>query len=155
MTEESPDVATPVAPVPASAPMPPPAWYPDPATGVQRWWDGTAWAPTAPPPPPAALYPVPVPQPAYRPAAPTEKSSGTASVLTFFFPGAGHLYLGDNQKAMPGLIVNTVGLLLAFSVILLPISVIGWAITLAMTLPHIKQDTERANAEALARYQQR
>jgi len=23
--------------------LPPPGWYPDPATGVMRWWDGRQW----------------------------------------------------------------------------------------------------------------
>ncbi len=27
----------------------PPGWYPDPGTGMQRWWDGQAWGPVAPP----------------------------------------------------------------------------------------------------------
>jgi TM2 domain-containing membrane protein YozV len=76
-------------------------------------------------------------------------------VLTFFFPGAGHLYLGDNQKAVPYLIVNGIGLMLAFTVILVPISLVAWAVTLAMTLPIVKRDTDRANAAALAEYQRR
>ncbi|HEU4514505.1 MAG TPA: DUF4870 domain-containing protein [Nocardioidaceae bacterium] len=29
-------------------PSAPAGWYLDPATGVQRWWDGTAWGPQAP-----------------------------------------------------------------------------------------------------------
>lgn len=25
-------------------PPPPPGWYPEPATGAWRWWDGQAWS---------------------------------------------------------------------------------------------------------------
>ena len=24
-------------------PLPPPGWYPEPATGAMRWWDGNSW----------------------------------------------------------------------------------------------------------------
>ncbi len=24
-------------------PLPPPGWYPEPTTGVPRWWDGSRW----------------------------------------------------------------------------------------------------------------
>ena len=65
------------------------------------------------------------------------------------------MYLGDSQKAVPHLIVNGIGLLLAFTLILLPISALAWAVTLAMTLPTIKADTDRANALARAEYQRR
>ena len=35
-------------------------WYPDPATGRQRWWDGTSWGPFAPAPAARSeLYPAP------------------------------------------------------------------------------------------------
>jgi hypothetical protein len=44
------------APIPPLPAGPPPAWYADPHNpGNLRWWDGTAWGPTAPaqaPPPP-------------------------------------------------------------------------------------------------------
>lgn len=56
---------------------------------------------------------------------------------------------------MPSLIANTIGFFLAWTLILIPISVIIWAITLALTFPRIKEDTARANAEATADYQRR
>ena len=41
-------------PTQVGPPTPPPplaGWYPDPQVpGVQRYWDGRAWGPTAPPP---------------------------------------------------------------------------------------------------------
>jgi hypothetical protein len=37
-----------------SSPLPPPGWYPDPSGGPdQRSWNGSSWAPTAPPAAPA------------------------------------------------------------------------------------------------------
>jgi hypothetical protein len=56
---------------------------------------------------------------------------------------------------VPHLIVNSIGLLLAFTVILLPISALAWAVTLAMTLPTVKRDTDRASALALAESRRR
>lgn len=41
----------------SATPQAPAGWYPDPVTGRQRWWDGTAWGAEAPAPvsrPPAA-----------------------------------------------------------------------------------------------------
>jgi TM2 domain-containing membrane protein YozV len=90
-----------------------------------------------------------------RPAPPSEKSVAVAGVLTFLWPGLGHVYLGENQKAVPHLIVNCIGFVLAWTLILLPISVVIWAVTLAMTLPGIKQDTAKASADALAEYRRR
>ncbi|WP_075205306.1 DUF2510 domain-containing protein [Leucobacter musarum] len=34
---------------PSHTPLPPAAWYPDPANGHLRWWDGQTWGPYAPP----------------------------------------------------------------------------------------------------------
>lgn len=34
------------------APLPPPGWYPSPATGAMQWWDGRVWVETPPAPPP-------------------------------------------------------------------------------------------------------
>lgn len=47
--------ATPPGPQQQTPPaLPPPGWYPDPAgaSGMQRYWDGTRWNPTAKPPGP-------------------------------------------------------------------------------------------------------
>ncbi len=48
-------------------PNPGPGWYPEPGTGRQRYWDGSAWgdyAPAAGGPPPAPESPAAPPQPA-------------------------------------------------------------------------------------------
>lgn len=43
---------------PGNGPAAPPGWYPDQVNGGQRWWDGTAWGPYAPPEPrQLPLYP--------------------------------------------------------------------------------------------------
>ncbi len=85
-----------------SRPAPaPPGWYLDRATGQSRWWDGARWADDSTP----EAYPASSnATPYFRPPPPDEKTAGIAGVLTFFFPGAGHLYLGDNQKAVPHLL---------------------------------------------------
>jgi hypothetical protein len=88
------------------------------------------------------------------------KSSGVAAVWTFFIPGVGHLYLGDNKKAMPYLIIQvfalffeTVSLFQPLLLILvLPIVFIVWLVMLVLTLPNIGADTERANIRALDGY---
>jgi hypothetical protein len=36
---------------------PPPGWYPDPANGAPRWWDGAQWGPQAPPVPLTPVVP--------------------------------------------------------------------------------------------------
>ena len=77
-----------------------PGWYPDPEVPGQRWWDGQAWGPRAPQPsasvPPFATFP------------PQEKSSGIAVLLTDLWPGAGRLYLGLTQKALPNFVANAI-----------------------------------------------
>ena len=61
-------------------------WYPDPSSGQQRWWDGSAWGPHQPPALPGA--PVPV---AYATATTVKNSFATASlvlgIIGFFVTG--------------------------------------------------------------------
>lgn len=119
-------------------PQPTPGWYPDPATGAQRWWDGQGWAVG----PPAA------PNPGYQPAVvlgPQEKSSGIAVLLTVLWPGAGHLYLGLTKKAVPFVVANAVGFILAWTVVLAPISFLIWLVTLVMTVGKVTDDTNMVN----------
>lgn len=121
-------------------PQPTPGWYPDPATGTQRWWDGTAWGVQAPPPP----GPAPVYQPGVS-LGPQEKSSGIAVLLTVIWPGAGHLYLGLTKKAVPFVVANAIGFVLAWTVVLFPISFVIWLVTLVMTVGKITDETNMVN----------
>lgn len=88
------------------------------------------------PRPAAAPYVVSVPQP---------KSDVLAIVLTIIFPGAGHLYIGMNDKALPHLIANAIGFLLAWTLILFPISFIIWLVTLIITVPGISSEVAQVN----------
>lgn len=71
MTEPQRPGPQPVAggPIPGA---PPPGWYPDPATGALRWWDGSAWGQVAAPagPPPGAVPPGFAPPPGSGPPPP-------------------------------------------------------------------------------------
>ena len=102
-----------------------PGWYPDPEGPGQRYWDGQAWGPRAPAVglrtavSPAATFP------------PQEKSSGVAVLLTVLWPGAGHLYLGLTQKAIPYFVANAIGVVFALSIYLFPIAILIWLVTLA------------------------
>lgn len=119
-------------------PQPPPGWYPDPATGGQRWWDGTTWATQSPPPP----------TPVYQPGVslgPQEKSSGIAVLLTVLWPGAGHLYLGLTKKAVPFVVANAIGFVLAFTGFLFPVALVIWIVTLAMTVGKVTDETNMVN----------
>jgi hypothetical protein len=122
-----------------------PGWCPDPEGQGQRWWDGQAWGPRAPQPSVSA--------PSFPPAAtlpPQEKSSGVAVLLTVLWPGAGNLYLGLTQKAIPYFVANAIGLVFALSVYLFPIGFLIWLVTLCMTVGNVTQDTNLVN-DALRR----
>ncbi len=113
-----------------------PGWYPDPESRGQRWWDGQAWGPRAPQAPASV--------PSFAPAAtfpPQEKSSGIAVLLTVLWPGAGHLYLGLTQKAIPYFVANAIALALGLMLfILLPITILVWVVTLCMTVGSVTQE---------------
>ncbi len=122
-----------------------PGWYPDPERPGQRWWDGQAWGPRTPQP--SAFVP------SFSPAAtfpPQEKSSGIAVLLTVLWPGAGHLYLGLTQKAMPYFVANAIGVVFALSIYLFPIAILIWLVTLCMTVGSVTQETNQVN-DALRR----
>lgn len=69
-------------------------------------------------------------------------------MLTILWPGAGHLYLGLTQRGIPHVIANSIGFLLAFTFILLPITIVIWIVTLAMTVGGIVKETEFVNQAA-------
>ncbi len=119
-----------------------PGWYPDPQNRGQRWWDGTAWGPTAPTPtpPPRLIAPLP----------PQEKSSGLALLFTFLWPGAGHLYLGLTQKAIPYVVANAFSWFFAIWIVTLPVSFVIWLVAFCMTVGSVNQDTGFVN-DALRR----
>ena len=117
------------APAPASTYGTPPPGYSTPPPS------GSTWG-AAPAQPPAAGYPQPgYQQPGYAPVPYPQtyagmKSPGIAMLLSFFFPGAGHLYVeGGTQRAILFLIGTVVSLLLALVVIgvLLIIGLVVWA----------------------------
>ena len=123
-------------------PLPAPGWYPDPSGVGQRWWDGQAWGPASPPP--AAM--VPMPQQAVVAYVPAQKSSGLALLFTILWPGAGHLYLGLSKKGTPFVVANAIGAVLGFfTVLFLPVTLIIWVVTLAMTVGSVNSDTEMVN----------
>jgi hypothetical protein len=77
---------------------------------------------------------------------PQEKSSGIALLLTVLWPGGGHLYLGLTQKSIPYVVVNAIGFVMAFTLILFPITFLMWLVTLCMTVGSVTADTEFVNA---------
>lgn len=78
-------------------------------------------------------------------AVPAEKSSGLAVLFTVLWPGAGHLYLGFTQKAIPYVVANVIAFLLAFTVVLLPITLVIYVVTLCLAIKTVSEDTEAVN----------
>lgn len=75
----------------------------------------------------------------------SEKSAGIAVLLTVIFPGAGHLYLGLAKSGTPYVVANAIGFVLAFTLILIPISFVIWLVTLLMTVGKISDQTDMVN----------
>jgi TM2 domain-containing membrane protein YozV len=148
--------------VPPQPSSPPPGWYPGPdGAPKQRWWDGHAWADNGQETLTAvsstlvtycracgkSLDPRAVICPRcgvgtggmtpYNPSTALSgqqpKSSAVAILLSFIFPGAGHLYMGDD-KAIAFMVVSGVNLLLAFTVIWLVIGFPLWIGTAIYTM---------------------
>jgi hypothetical protein len=71
-------------------------------------------------------------------------------LLTVLWPGAGHLYLGLTQKAMPCFVANAIGVVFALSIYLFPIAILIWLVTLCMTVGSVTQETNQVN-DALRR----
>jgi hypothetical protein len=71
-------------------------------------------------------------------------------LLTVLWPGAGHLYLGLTQKAMPYFVANAIGVVFALSIYLFPIAILIWLVTLCMTVGNVTQETNQVN-DALRR----
>lgn len=124
-------------PTPGVAALASPGWYADPEAPGQRWWDGQHWGARAP------GAPAPVGQTRVLP--PSEKSSGVAILLTFLWPGAGHIYLGLNNKGMPYVIANAVGLVCGLTGILIFVTAIIWLVTFLMLVGAVTKDTELVN----------
>ena len=109
----------------------PAGWYQDPdLIGMPnhlRYWDGGQWTD-------------------HRRAR-TLKSAGVAMALTIFWPGAGHLYLGLQQKGMPFFLWNMAWFVLAVFTcgFAIPIGVVIWLVTLCMTVGTIAAETEAVN----------
>jgi TM2 domain-containing membrane protein YozV len=79
---------------------------------------------------------------------PEPKNSGLAILFTVLFPGAGHLYIGKTDKGTPFIIANAIGFVMAFTLILFPVSFIIWLVTLLMTAPNMSSEVAEVNARA-------
>ncbi|MFA7266255.1 MAG: DUF2510 domain-containing protein [Candidatus Nanopelagicales bacterium] len=114
-----------------------PGWYSDPwAPNTQRYWDGNSWT-SHNALQPVVAYVAPVQQ----------KSVGIAILLTFLFPGLGHIYIGMNEKGMPFFIPNAVAFVLVLVVwIALPLIFVLWLVTFIICVLSISEDTDRVNA---------
>ena len=71
-------------------------------------------------------------------------------LLTVLWPGAGHLYLGLTQKAMPYFVANALGVVFVLSIYLSPIGILIWLVTLCMTIGSVTRETNQVN-DALRR----
>ncbi|WP_363113786.1 DUF2510 domain-containing protein [Mycobacterium sp.] len=118
----------------------PPAPNPASTAGPYGSHPAQSWG-SAPYPPGAALPP-------------QEKSSGIALLLTIFWPGGGHLYLGLTTRAIPYVVANAIGLALGvlFFPFLVLLTFLIWLITLCMTVGSVTRDTYYVN-DALRRGQ--
>ncbi|MCW3101320.1 MAG: hypothetical protein JWL77_6938 [Chthonomonadaceae bacterium] len=54
------------------------------------------------------------------------KSSGVAIILSFLWPGAGHLYAADNDKAIAFLVISAICFLISLTIIGLVITIPVW-----------------------------
>ena len=158
--------ATGPVPAPSGAPTVPSGWYDDPhGQPLHRYWDGHSWTEhTAPKVAPgrfcsscgkpiqpnavvcldcgaaaSAVVPTWV-----APRSPEKKSYGMALFLTILWPGAGHLYLGNNDKAMPYVIANAVGLVSYLFCFVIGIAI--WLVTLLMLAPGLSAEVREVNA---------
>jgi hypothetical protein len=146
--------------VPPPPSSPPPGWYPDPDGGPkQRWWDGRAWTSHEQTVSPQAAYcracgsqldprAVICPRcgvaaagqmtssdPTAAPSSPQPKSSAVAILLSFLFPGAGHLYIGgSNDKAIAFMVVSGVNVVLSLTLFWLVIGLPLWLGTAIYTM---------------------
>ncbi len=120
--------------------MPPANWYRDPDwPRYLRYWDGQQWT-------------------AHRRYAAQEKSSAVAALLTFLWPGGGHLYLGLTNKGLPYFVINGIFLVLELMCLMFPLALLlvwplafmVWVVTLCMTIGSVARDTERVNGGNLS-----
>ena len=95
---------------------------------------------------------------AHRRYAAQEKSSGVAALLTFLWPGGGHLYLGLTNKGLPYFVINGIFLVLELMCLMFPLALLlvwplafmVWVVTLCMTIGSVARDTERVNGGNLS-----
>jgi Domain of unknown function (DUF4190)/Protein of unknown function (DUF2510) len=128
--ESSPKPGEPAEPsaAPPGSTMPPAGWYPEPGTGIQRWWTGSSWgdyAVSAPMSPPVT-------------AVSTRGTNGMAiaslvlgllwgygllSILAIIFGAIGMKQTGERNQsgrglAIAGLVLGIVGAVIALVVII-------------------------------------
>jgi hypothetical protein len=79
---------------------------------------------------------------------PAAKSSAVAVLLTVLWPGGGHLYLGLTKRGTPYVVANAIGCVLGLTVVLIPVTILVWIVTLCMTVGSVSADTELVNRAA-------